>query len=265
MGVEEPAAGTEQTDGCGIAMVWVPAGSFMQGTSNPDELDPPSWAEQELRSEQPAHEVTLSTGYWIDQFEVTNEAFAAFADAGGYGDPSLWSEDGWAWNVRQTNLPIDCGGAPDEPRVCVTWYEAEAYATWRGGKLPTESEWEFAARGEKSLIYPWGNGWDPAKANVTERDHLTPVGSYPDGVSWVGAHDMSGNAMEWVQDWMSYTYYTEEPQTNPQGPAGGSTKIEKGGWWGSNPYVARSAYRHFEDPPNYEDSHIGFRVLIEAG
>ena len=143
----------------------------------------------------------------------------------------------------------------------MSWYEAEAYASWRGGRLPTESEWEYAARGPDSPIYPWGDRWDSDLANVTELDHLTPVGSYPEGASWVGLLDMAGNAMEWVQDWMSYSYYSEAPQTDPQGPDGGTTKIEKGGWWGSNPYVARSAYRHFEDPPSYEDHHIGFRVL----
>ena len=259
--VDNIDAGTQRTDSCDVPQVWVPAGTFVQGTSDVEGLDPPNWAAQELRSEQPAHEVTITQGFWMDLTEVTNGTYAAFVEAGGYGDPQHWSEDGWRWRLRQTDLPVDCGGAEDDPRVCVTWYEAEAYASWRGGRLPTESEWEYAARGPGSPIYPWGDRWDPSLANVTELDTLVPVGSYPGGASWVGLLDMAGNAMEWVQDWMSYSYYTDEPQTDPQGPDGGTTKIEKGGWWGSNPYVARSAYRHFEDPPSYEDHHIGFRVL----
>jgi formylglycine-generating enzyme required for sulfatase activity len=145
--------------------------------------------------------------------------------------------------------------------VCVTWYEAEAYARWRGGHLPTEAEWEYAARGPQSLIYPWGNEFDSNRANVIGSTGPTPVGSYPNGVSWVGAHDMAGNAMEWVWDWRDGEYYKLNVQYDPQGPETGTIKIEKGGWYDSNQFVARSAYRHFEDPPSYGDRHIGFRIV----
>ena len=90
---------------------------------------------------------------------------------------------------------------------------------------------------------------------------LAPVGSFPAGKSWVGAYDMAGNAMEWVQDWLDTDYYKQTVRDNPPGPAAGTIKIEKGGWWGSNQFVARSAYRHFEDPPDYRDGHIGFRIV----
>ena len=90
-----------------------------------------------------------------------------------------------------------------------------------------------------------------------------PVGAYPAGASWVGALDMSGNAMEWVSDWLGVDYYTTSPPTDPTGPATGEVKVEKGGWWGSNEFVARSAYRHYEDPPTYGDHHIGFRVASQ--
>ena len=115
------------------------------------------------------------------------------------------------------------------------------------------------------MIYPWGNTFNSGNANVVDSVGLTPVGSYPEGVSWVGAHDMSGNAMEWVQDWLDYDYYQQSEQYDPQGPETGYIKIEKGGWWGSNAFVARSAYRHFEDPPTYQDAHIGFRIVTPAG
>ena len=109
-----------------------------------------------------------------------------------------------------------------------------------------------------------GDAWDPAKANVVDSTSLEPVGSYPEGASWVGAVDMAGNAMEWVADWYSGSYYKQEVRDDPTGPDLGTKKVEKGGWWGAVPYVARSAYRHFEDPPTYQDHHIGVRV-VSAG
>jgi formylglycine-generating enzyme required for sulfatase activity len=144
--------------------------------------------------------------------------------------------------------------------MCLTWYEAEAYATWRAGRLPTEAEWEFAARGPKSTVYPWGDTFENDRTNVVNSLGPTPVGSQPAGASWVGAQDMAGNAMEWVADWLGVDYYRTSPAVDPTGPARGTIKVEKGGWWGSNPFVARSAYRHYEDPPTYGDKHIGFRI-----
>lgn len=262
-------AGEERSDIRGVAQVLVPAGCFTMGATESQaefaqELDGPDWAKRRITTEQPSRQVCITSDYWIDQFEVTNAAFQAFIDGGGYQDQSNWSTDGlnWLLNQEEGSVPVECDGEPDEPRVCVTWYEAEAYATWRGGRLPTEAEWEYAARGPESLIFPWGNEWDSERANVVESDRLLTVGSLPTGVSWVGAHDMAGNAMEWVSDWLSTGYNGVMDQTeNPTGAASGRIKVEKGGWWGSNPVVARSTYRHFEDPPSYQDGHIGFRVV----
>jgi iron(II)-dependent oxidoreductase len=151
-------AGDRRVDEHGVDQVWVPAGCFMMGTSEEQaaSLEVPSWAQNELQGEQPQHEACLSAGYWIDQFEVTNAAFEAFVAADGYSTPAYWSEDGLKWLGRQlpNTLPITCAGEtePDHPRVCVTWYEADAYARWRGGRLPTEAEWEFTARGPESLV-----------------------------------------------------------------------------------------------------------------
>ncbi len=264
------AAGAERTDAKGIGQVLVLAGAFRMGTDETDptgELAPPDWARAELAAERPQHEVAISKDYWIDTTEVTNAAFQAFVDAGGYTDRSLWSDKGWAWLADQdvTHLPPDCESQePDHPRVCVTWYEAEAYAAWRGGTLPTEAQWEFAARSTSSVIFPWGDAWDPSKANVVDSTGTMPVGLYQAGASWVGALDMAGNAMEWVADWYSATYYRDQVRDDPLGPSFGAKKVEKGGWWGSVPYVARSAYRHFEDPPTYQDHHIGFRIVSQA-
>ncbi|MGD8379452.1 MAG: SUMF1/EgtB/PvdO family nonheme iron enzyme [Gammaproteobacteria bacterium] len=261
-----PEPGAVRIDAHGVRQVWVPAGAFTIGTANPEGLDPPAWAVRELGSEQPAHRVRLTRGYWLDQFEVTNAAFQAFIDAGGYRRPAYWSAEGWHWLKQQTAVrPNHCvEPIADHPRVCVTWYEAEAYAHWRGGRLPTEAEWEFAARGPDSRIYPWGDTFDSKRTNVVGSTGLVPVGSLAGDVSWVGARDMAGNAMEWVHDWLDYSYYRKGERIDPKGPAAGRVKMEKGGWWGSNPFVARAAYHHFEDPPTYGDHHIGFRVLTPA-
>ncbi len=266
-----PSAGQMRADAAGIEQVWAPAGSFLMGTTEEESKDvlaanPPMFVRNELSSEMPAHEVTLSKGFWIDRYEVSNAAFRAFVDAGGYQDQQYWSEGGWKWLQDRGKITPACSGAPDPvldklPCVHVNWYEAEAYARWRGGRLPSEAEWEYTARGPNANIYPWGSSFDPAKANVIPSPGLQPVDSYPNGASWVGAYNMAGNAMEWVQDWLDTKYYEQDAAVDPQGPVKGVVKVEKGGWWGSNPFVARSAYRHFEDPPTYGDNHIGFRVV----
>ena len=239
----------------------------MMGSDGADGQTVPPWAAREPDSEAPQHPVEITAGFWLDKYEVTNAAFQAFIDAGGYTDQTLWSEEGWTWLTHQiVRPPKDCEGmAPHQPRACVTWFEAEAYARWRGGRLPTEAEWEYAARGPDSLTYPWGDAWDPTLANVVDSQGSVPVGSLPGGASWVGAQDMSGNVMEWVADWLDVHYYETSPLQDPPGPDRGLRKVEKGGWWGSVPYVARAAYRHFEDPPEYQDHHIGLRVLTPEG
>jgi formylglycine-generating enzyme required for sulfatase activity len=265
---DEP--GATRVDAAGITQVWVPAGTFPMGTTS-DEASavlgagPPEWVGIEVPSEQPSHAVTISRGFWIDRDEVTNASFDAFVAAGGYTTRRFWSDAGWTWLQAQASaLPAPCEStAPDEPRACITWYEAEAYATWRGGRLPTEAEWEYAARGAEGRIYPWGDTWDAARANVVGATSAVPVGGYPTGASWVGANDLAGNVMEWVADWLGP--YGASPVTDPTGPRIGRIKVEKGGWWGGNEWVARAAYRHYEDPPTYQDHHIGLRVVTPTG
>ena len=264
-----PAAGDGRLDAKGVAQVWVPPGTFVMG-SDPASIaavqaqSPPAFVASELPSEEPPHSVTLTVGYWLDRREVTNARFAEFVADGGYTNQALWSTSGWAWLAvhDKTKLPVTCSpNDPELPRVCVTWFEADAYARWRGGRLPTEAEWEYAARGPEAKIYPWGNEFDPTLANVVGSTSAVVVGSFPAGASWVGAEDMAGNAMEWVADWLDIHYYATSPAVDPTGPAAGKIKVERGGWWGSNPFVARAAYRHYEDPPTYQDHHIGFRIV----
>ena len=259
--------GNSRTDAKGIAQVWVEAGSFRMGSRVEDidallKLNPPAFVAAEFASEQPQHEVRITKGYWIDKTEITNRAFREFVDDGGYTNRAYWSAEGWEWLQGQPidMLPMYClGNAEENPVACVTWYEAEAYAAWRGGRLPTEAEWEYAARGPESRMYPWGNTFDSDLCNVVDSKSPLPVGSFPGGASWVGALDMAGNVMEWVQDWLGP--YGSQTLVDPAGPAAGRVKVEKGGWWGANLFVARTAYRHFEDPPEYQDAHIGFRIV----
>jgi formylglycine-generating enzyme required for sulfatase activity len=270
---DAPQPGDTRMDAFGMAQVYVPAGCFMMGITADEAAaliaqNPPDWVQQAIPREEPQHEVCLSSGYWMDEYEVTNAAFQAFVDAGGYTDETYWSAGGFRL-IRALHLPKPCEGddaslmADDHPRVCVNWYEAQAYARWRGGSLPTEAQWEYAARGPETLTYPWGNAWNPANANVVDNQGTTAVGSYPEGASWVGAQDMAGNAMEWVSDWLSPNY-EQAGHDDPTGPARGGIKVERGGWWGSNEFVARTTYRHYEDPPTYQDHHIGFRIVSPA-
>ena len=164
---------------------------------------------------------------------------------------------------------------PDMPRSCITWYEAEAYARWRGGALPTEAEWEYAARGVDGWLYPWGDTFDGTRLNYCDvscpnawRDETfddgytrtAPVGSYPNGTSWVGAYNMAGNVWEWTADWYDAGYHQSGDNIDPAAPAFGIEKVLRGGAWNMPAIFARTAYRDGVLPGSWS-SIIGFRVV----
>jgi formylglycine-generating enzyme required for sulfatase activity len=258
----EPAPGEVRVDSFGIRQVWVPAGCFLMG-SDP-EKDPDAYDD-----EQPQREVCITRGFWLDQFPVTNDAYRAFIDADGYKTERFWSPDGWQWVIRNKKTrPRDYEDFtdPNQPRVGVTWYEVDAYARWRGGCLPTESEWEYAARGPESLIYPWGDVWDSSRANTRESGigKTTPVEQYEGGKSWVNAYDLAGNVWEWVADWWDENYYkTNPPKNNPTGPASGEERCLRGGSWGIIPLFSRAACRTGLRPVG-EFNDFGFRVVYSV-
>ncbi|MGD8375413.1 MAG: formylglycine-generating enzyme family protein [Acidobacteriota bacterium] len=182
----------------------------------------------DLGPEQPAHQVTVDT-FLLDRYEVTNAHYRQFARETGHAPPSnsfgshydVWTDDA---------IPE---GLEHHPVVNVGWDDAVAYCRWAGGRLPTEAEWELAARGPKSRVFPWGNHWDHGRANHGSFDpakgewrgfsmdgylNTAPVGSFPAGKSPCGAEDMAGNAMEWVQDVYDPAYYERSPSRNPTGP-----------------------------------------------
>jgi formylglycine-generating enzyme required for sulfatase activity len=246
----------------GVEQVFVPPGCYERGSS-PVE-DPPARAD-----ETPRHTACISRGFWLDRTEVTNEAFDEFVRSGWYRDRSRWTDAGWASNQKD-GLPYDYGFietfvGPRQPRVKVTWYEADAYARWRGGRLPTEAEWEWAARGPESRRYPWGHDFDRRLVNSAydDRRASVPVGSYPGARSWVGADDMAGNAAEWVADGYDPYAYRTAPRLDPFVPPNGARHVLKGGAWGGvtggwAEHLRASARLHWP-ADSHKGSH-GFRV-----
>ncbi len=262
--------GVTRKDSRGIRQVWVPPGCFMMGS---DPAQDPAAQPDEI----PQHQVCISQGYWLDQYEVTNTAYQAFIDDGGYRRQEFWSHDGWQWvQTKGITGPLTFygTGSPQQPQVGIAWYEADAYARWRGGRLPTEAEWEYAARGPDSRIYPWGNTYQSGYANFDEQStggqhstQSTAVGSYESGKSWINAYDMAGNVWEWVQDWYDANYYQQRIVTDPQGPDSGTTKVLRGGSWFNDPGCARVACRHVRfrgRSPDSRDDAVGMRVVIDV-
>jgi formylglycine-generating enzyme required for sulfatase activity len=238
----EPSAGDTWTRPAdGAVMVYVPAGEFLMGST-----DDYAYAGTE---EKPQHTVYLDA-FWIDRTEVTNAQYRQCVDAGACEEPRCWDED-------ELN-------APDQPVVCVSWNDAQAYAVWAGGRMPTEAEWEKAARGTDGRIYPWGNSApDCSKANYQgcEEYRPLPVGSHPDGASPYAALDMAGNVYEWVADWYDVDYYSRSPDRNPQGPDTGRKRVVRGGSLYTSDRVVRCAYR-ISPYPSYMNRDLGFRVVV---
>jgi len=234
--------------------VTIPPGTFYMGAQKGGENgrnhDPEIWGD-----ESPVHAVTLR-GFRIRRFPVTVQEFAAFIAARGYSAREHWTEgfgkftepEDWERQKQYPNRPV----------VSVSWFEAAAYCSWAGGRLPTEAEWERAARGPAGARYPWGDEppLDPSYANYEGVDHPTPVGLFPKGNTSERLCDMLGNVYEWCGDW--FGPYRAENQDNPTGPKDGQAKILRGGAWVSLPQSVRVSYRNGYEPADRRDS-IGFR------
>ncbi len=198
-------------------------------------------------SEQPRHRVTLAE-YWIDRTPVTNAQYAAFVEASGYRAQGSWRDEFSAGKERH-------------PVVRVTWDDACAYAEWCGKHLPSEAQWEKAARGSDGRPWPWGNVWDGNRCSVSGRG-TTAVGSYPQGVSPYGCHDMAGNVDEWVADWYDPGYYVRSPASDPRGPETSALRVLRGGSWNYYGGDVRSAYRPGREPGGRIDDNLGFRLAL---
>lgn len=245
------------------AEVLVPAGPFTMGTST----EP--WA---LDNEGPAHEVELPA-FWIDTTPVSNAAYLRFVEDGGYHDPRWWDPAGWAhrqqadltapqfwrqdgrdWLRRRFGRlePLP----PQEPVLHVCWYEADAYARWAGRRLPTEAEWEKAARHDpatgRSRRFPWGDDEPtPERANLGQR-HLqpAPAGSYPDGASAYGVRQLLGDVWEWTaSDFAGYPGFRAWPYREySEVFFGPDYKVLRGGSFGTDPAACRGTFRNWDHP-----------------
>ena len=263
----------------GGEMVCVPSGNFLMGSqadaiSSLLEFDR-RVSKEFFRAEYPQHEVFLSS-FYIDRYMVTNAQYQLFMQATGHPAPKYW------------RIAPDTGGKspfpvgeknPDHPVVGVAWQDASAYCKWSGKRLPSEAEWEKAARGGlMGQIYPWpsrikeriNSQLSREKANYggvggPDRWHWTaPVGSFPP--NQYGIFDMAGNGFEWCNDWYAEDYYSRSPARNPLGADTGLTRVLRGGSWNNNlygKYQMRCAYR-FHLRPKTRNMVIGFRCAVDA-
>lgn len=218
-------------------MVLVPAGEFLMGS---DPQKDRAAGPQEL----PQRRVYLDA-FWMDRYEVSNVEYLRFVLGTGADWPKFW---------RESPFPEK---ASLHPVINVSWQEADAFCRWAGKRLPTEAEWEKAARGVDGRIFPWGNepaGWlksniaHPGSKRGFKYPPLAKIDRYDKGLSPYGVYQMAGNVSEWVSDWFDPTYYRQAQDTNPQGPKTGELKVFRGGSWNEDPEVARSAGRNAGSP-----------------
>jgi formylglycine-generating enzyme required for sulfatase activity len=273
-----------------MVMVRVPAGEYQIGSTDTQvdaALELCNWLGGNcdrgwLANEQPVHAVELG-GFWFDRTEVTYAQFATFVnDWGNQVEQAVaWldvDDEDCRMEVRNGQFQPE-GGYADHPVLEVSWYGARAYCEWAGGRLPTETEWEVAARGPERPLFPWGDEYDATCLNQCDASCIlewgdasvddgyartSPVGSFAAGESWSGAWDLAGNVWEWCSDW--YGPYTPERQVNPGGPETGIFRVLRGGAWSNDPNYARSAFRDGGVPwRTYHN--VGFRCVqdLEEG
>ena len=261
--VDSPIVGTLPietltTDKDSATMVYVPAGEFLMGTSDADieqyKVLFPLRKISRFDNERPQRTVFVDA-FYIDRTEVTNRQYKQFLAETGY-EPKHYLD----------YLPYN---APDLPATVLEWEDAVAYTEWAGKRLPTEAEWEKAARGTDGRFWPWGNEWDATKLSGNDGTGLkdgyketAPVAQFPQGASPYGALDMAGNLWEWVSDWYEADYYRNNPSNvNPRGPETGDGHVLKGGGWAENLDFTRCASRLGGNPGSLLR---GFRCAMDA-
>jgi formylglycine-generating enzyme required for sulfatase activity len=253
-----------------IAWCQVPAGPFPMGSTAEDELA--------YSDEKPQHTYEIQQPYAISRYPVTNAQYVAFVRAGGYGERRYWTEAGWAWREDGDITGSEEYGAPynlpNHPVVGVSWYEAVAFCCWLTEELrreneltesqeitlPTEPQWEKAARGTDGWLYPWGNDPDPEKANYhdTGIGATSAVGCFPGGASPYGVEDLSGNVWEWCRTKWQGSYEQYQPDS---GLSGNDRRVLRGGAFVGSAWFVRCAYR-LGDDPDLRVRDYGFRLVL---
>ena len=250
-------------------MILIPAGYFWMGTQvRQGEID-----------EHPQHKVYLDN-YYIDKYEVTNKEYCEFLNAqGNHRTEDKWwlvIDDAFCLIELKNGVYSSGEGYENYPVVSVTWEGAKKYAEWCKKSLPTEAEWEKAAKGSEGYLYPWGMNWDYKNCNnkLLDREEalvfmidfhkghgILPVGTVPEDVSHYGVMDMAGNVKEWCKDWYSESYYEVSPYKNPQGPEKGDYRVIRGGAWDSDdPKDFRTSDRFFTEMDRGFST--GFRCVL---
>ena len=251
----------------GMTLLYIPAGEFTMGSEQEKSLNEcqnlnNTCYDSSFVRAAPSHLVHLDS-YWIDETEVTNQMYFICVQANVCKEPV--STNSSTFTSYFGNPDFD-----NYPVINVNWYMAKTYCEWVDRRLPTEAEWEKAARGVDANIYPWGNTFDGSLANFSNNNELiednyedvSPVGSFPLGKSPYGALDMLGNVYEWVADWYSETYYTISPDINPEGPDSGSERVLRDNSWADVPNFI-SVARYGTDP-EYAGVFVGFRCAMDA-
>ena len=258
-----------------LLMIRIPAGTFKMGSSFVENKRHLKGCRKYDKScelwwfndEYPDRLIFLDS-YWLDIYEVTNEKYLEFVLATGHRfaldqtcetdkcrDGNLWQGASFPPRIKH------------QPVTQVSWHDADAFCRWRGKRLPSEAEWEKAARGPSGNLYPWGSGSPKNRATYGRKWRgvftMTDVGTYSQGTSLYGVHDMAGNVWEWVDDWYDLKYYNWRRKKNPRGPAEGDFKVVRGGSWVNYPDTLRSSFRRWSQPEvRFNDT--GFRCAKET-
>jgi iron(II)-dependent oxidoreductase len=228
-------------------MVSIPAGTFTMGRTKLTSDDKTNMRPHVLLDDRPAHKVTLST-FQLDRHEVTNAKYQAFVEKTRHRVPYHWINGRFA----------DAAG--DLPVYNVSWDDANAYCQWKGERLPTEAEWEYAARGGKvELDFPWGDQPDSKLARFNAASGPAPVGKFP--ANGFGLFDMAGNVSEWTADWFDGAYYQNSPPADPKGPETGEYKVIRGGAWSDSGRRITVFFRNWVRPTQ-RTPNIGFRCAL---
>ena len=247
----------------GVVLVHIPASEFIMGLT-PDQAELflalcEECEEDDFYPSMPAHRVYLDS-YWIYLTEVTNKMYRLCVSAGECNRPvksGSQTRSNYYGNPDYDNFPV----------VFVSWYDAERYCSWAGGRLPTEAEWEKAARGRNGRLFPWGDQAPNTSLTNTYpyNGDTTKVGSYPNGASPYGVLDMVGNVYEWIADWYRLDYYQSSDVRNPLGPQAGESgrRCVRGGSWGWGVPFASSAFRDWWEPGE-SGSGVGFRCVKDV-